>query len=364
MPKVMTILGTRPEIIRLSRIIPKLDQLAAKHIVVHTGQNSQHLLNRVFFDQMKLRLPDHSIELRSHSFGQQVGALFAEMERIIRQEQPDRLLILGDTNSALCAVLGERIGIPVYHMEAGNRCFDLRVPEEINRRVIDTVSSFNMPYTKGARDNLLREGIPSTRIWVSGNPIYEVIEYYRDQIDDNDILEQMKLTANNYVLVTAHRAENVDDEPSLRSIMQGLSLFASELQMPVICSVHPRTRAKLDAFGISDVHPLIQLHEPFGFFEFVKLQSQASCVVTDSGTVQEESCILGVPAVIIRRSTERPETVLCGSSVVSGTAADRILDCVKLMIRAKHDWVRPEGYVDPDVSTKVVNMVLGGLHHV
>ncbi|RIX52340.1 UDP-N-acetylglucosamine 2-epimerase (non-hydrolyzing) [Paenibacillus nanensis] len=362
--KIMTVLGTRPEIIRLSRIIPKLDQLASKHILVHTGQNKQPYLNDIFFEQLKLRKPDYTIGLQSHSFGQQVGQLFADLEAIMRLEQPDRLLILGDTNSALCAVLSERIGIPVYHMEAGNRCYDLRVPEELNRKVIDTVSSFNLPYTKGARDNLLREGIPATRIWVSGNPIYEVIEHYREQIGESDILSQLQLKPNNYVLVTAHRAENVDREQNLRNIIQGLHNIADELQIPVVCSVHPRTKAKLEAFGVDSAHPLLQLHEPFGFFEFIKLQSEARCVVTDSGTVQEESCILGVPAVIIRRSTERPETILCGSGVVSDTQPDRIAECVKLMMNTRHSWQCPEGYTDPDVSTKVVNMVLGGLHHV
>ncbi|MCR2804445.1 non-hydrolyzing UDP-N-acetylglucosamine 2-epimerase [Paenibacillus soyae] len=362
--KVMTIIGTRPEIIRLSRIIPKLDQLASKHVLVHTGQNKQPFLNDIFFSQLQLRQPDYRIDLPSFSFGGQIGSLFPEVESIIRQEQPDRVLILGDTNSALCALLSERIGVPVYHMEAGNRCFDPRVPEEMNRKVIDTVSSFNLPYTRGARDNLLKEGIPSTRIWVSGNPIYEVIEHYKKPIEASDILNHLQLVSNNYILVTAHRAENVDHESTLRSIMDGLHRVADELQIPVICSVHPRTKTKLDAFGVAIANPLIRLYEPFGFFEFVKLQANARCVVTDSGTVQEESCILGVPSVIIRRSTERPETVLCGSSVVSGIESDRIADCVKLMSAGRKAWVSPEGYLDPDVSVKVVNMVLGGLHHV
>ncbi|MEK3883313.1 non-hydrolyzing UDP-N-acetylglucosamine 2-epimerase [Paenibacillus sp. PL2-23] len=362
--KVMTIIGTRPEIIRLSRIIPKLDQLAQKHVLVHTGQNKQPYLNDIFFSQLGLRQPDYRIDLPSLSFGGQLGTLFPEMEGMIRSEQPDRVLILGDTNSALCAVLSERMGVPVFHMEAGNRCFDPRVPEEMNRKIIDTASSFNLPYTRGARDNLLKEGISPTRIWVSGNPIYEVIEHYKKQIDRSDILEQLSLSASHYILVTAHRAENVDNEPTLRSIFDGLRQIADELQIPLICSVHPRTKAKLDAFGITADSPLIRLFEPFGFFEFIKLQANARCVITDSGTVQEESCILGVPAVIIRRSTERPETVLCGSSVVSGVESRRIAECVKLMTAGRKSWSYPEGYIDPNVSTKIVNMVLGGLHHV
>lgn len=362
--KIMTILGTRPEIIRLSRIIPKLDQLASKHILVHTGQNYHPSLNQVFFTQLRLRQPDYTIQLGSYTFGQQIGCLFPEVEKIILKENPDRILILGDTNSAVCAVLSERLGIPVYHMEAGNRCYDPLVPEEINRKVVDTVSSFNLPYTRGARDNLVREGIPASRIWISGNPIYEVLEYYRKEIEESDILQQLELENKNYVLVTAHRAENVDHEPKLRNIIEGLENIAKELQIPVICSVHPRTKAKLDKFGISTNLPLIRMCEPFGFFEFVRLQSCARCVVTDSGTVQEESCILGVPGVIIRRSTERPETVLCGSSVISGTNPSHISECVKLMVSTYHAWNCPDGYLDRDVSTKVVNMVLGGLHYV
>ncbi|WP_346768749.1 UDP-N-acetylglucosamine 2-epimerase (non-hydrolyzing) [Paenibacillus sp. HB172176] len=360
----MTILGTRPEIIRLSRIIPKLDQLASKHILVHTGQNYHPTLGDVFFDQMKLRKPDYSLQLHTGSFGAQIGSLFPQMEQVIKREQPDRILILGDTNSALCAVLGERLGIPVYHMEAGNRCFDPSVPEELNRRIVDTTSAFNLPYTRGARDNLLREGVRPSRIWVTGNPIFEVMNYYKQEIDSCDILGRMHLESYNYVLVTAHRSENVDHELHLKSIMEGLRLIADDLKLPIICSVHPRTKAKLDLFGISAGHPFIRLCDPFPFFEFMKLQGSAACVITDSGTVQEESCILGVPGIIIRRSTERPETVLCGASIISGLQSNRIYECVKLMLQGSPSWTLPEGYTDLDVSAKVLNMILGGLHHV
>ncbi|WP_426446068.1 non-hydrolyzing UDP-N-acetylglucosamine 2-epimerase [Paenibacillus sp. S-38] len=362
--KIMTVLGTRPEIIRLSLIIRKLDQLAEKHILVHTGQNYDRNLSDIFFEEMGIRLPDHRIDPASNSFGGQIGTMFGEVERLIRQEKPDRLLVLGDTNSALCAVLAERMGVPVYHMEAGNRCYDRSVPEELNRRVIDAVSTYNLPYTPGSRENLLREGAAPERIWVTGNPIYEVLQHYMPKVDQSDAVTRLGLEPQQYILVTAHRAENVDHDGRLGRIVEGLRLIADRLQRPVVISVHPRTRSKLTQFGIDSRHPLLRLYEPFGFFDFVKLQKHAGCVVTDSGTVQEESCLLGVPSVTIRRSTERPETILCGSNILAGLEARSIADGVELMIRSKHAWPYPAGYQDPDVSTKVVNMILGGLHYV
>lgn len=360
----MTILGTRPEIIRLSLIIPRLDALT-NHILVHTGQNYDRSLSDVFFEQLGIRQPNYKISLQSHSFGQQIGFMFSEVENIINKEKPDKILLLGDTNSGLCALLGERMGIPVYHMEAGNRCFDTSVPEEINRKAIDSISSFNLPYTLLSRENLIREGVPNHRIWVSGNPIYEVLQRYMGEIDKSHILKKLRITVNGYILVTAHRAENVDNETRLRNIVDALHLVAKEHQIPIICSVHPRTRDRMKKYSIDTPHPLIQFSTPFGFFDFVHLQKHARCVITDSGTVQEESCILGVPSVTIRNSTERPEAVLCGSNVISGVQHTKnILDSVNLMIGSDRSWKLPEGYDVPNVSSKVVNMVLGGLHHV
>lgn len=362
--KVMTILGTRPEVIRLSLIIRKLDVLADKHILVHTGQNYDRYLSDIFFEEMKIRNPDYKIHLSSYSFGQQVGQMFAEIEKIISKEEPDRILVLGDTNSALCAVLGERMGIPVYHMEAGNRCNDTTVPEEINRKVIDSISSYNLPYTSMSRENLLREGIPSHRIWVSGNPIYEVLAYYKKEIDQRNILQIMGIEKGKYILVTTHRAENVSNKHRLEQIVEGLHLLAQRIEHPIICSVHPRTRDAMMQFGIKIKDSRILFSEPFGFFDFIKLQQHALCVITDSGTVQEESCLFGVPAVTIRQSTERPETIVCGSNIISGLEAKQIADCVERMILLQPTWTCPEGYEDPNVSTKILNFVLGGLSYV
>ncbi|MBD0381592.1 non-hydrolyzing UDP-N-acetylglucosamine 2-epimerase [Paenibacillus sedimenti] len=362
--KIMTVLGTRPEIIRLSLVIAKLDQFADSHILVHTGQNYDRSLSDVFFEQMGIRNPDVHIKYQAQTVGQQIGQMFAEVEKVLLQEKPDRMLVLGDTNSALTAIIGERHGVPVYHMEAGNRCYDTRVPEEINRKAIDAISTCNMPYTPGARENLLRDGVPPHRIWMTGNPIYEVMQHYKEQADTSTIIDHLGLEEKGYILVTAHRAENVDDEGRLRQIISGLQLLADDLRFPIICSTHPRTRDRLQKLGGLNANPLIQFLPPFGFFDFLKLQAHAACVVTDSGTVQEESCILGIPAVTIRQSTERPETLICGSNLLSGLVPQRIAASVKLMLQTRHTWTCPEGYLDPHVSAKVVNIVLGGQSYV
>jgi len=362
--KIMTVLGTRPEIIRLSLVIAKLDRLADAHILVHSGQNYDRTLSDVFFEQMGIRLPDVHVRLQAPTVGQQIAQMFIEVEKVILREKPDRMLVLGDTNSALTALIGERHGIPVYHMEAGNRCYDTRVPEEINRKAIDAIATCNMPYTPGARENLLRDGVPPQRVWMTGNPIYEVMEHYKPEASSSTIIQELGLMPKGYLLVTAHRAENVDHEVHLRQIIDGLHLVAADTGLPIICSTHPRTKDRLDRLGIQVTNPLIRLLPPFGFFDFLHLQQHAACVITDSGTVQEESCILGVPAVTIRQSTERPETLTCGSNVLSGLVPERIAACVKLMMQQQPVWTAPDGYLDPHVSSKVVNLVLGGQSYV
>lgn len=358
--RIMTVLGTRPEIIRLSLIIRKLDQYADKHVLVHTGQNFTATLSDIFFTQLELRTPDYRLRLKQQSFGSQLSAMFGEIEQIILRERPDKVLLLGDTNSALCAIVAERMGIPVVHMEAGNRCFDLAVPEEKNRRVIDAISSYNMPYTQQSKTNLLREGFPSERIVLTGNPIYEVLLHYAPQIEQSDILEQLGLTPRNYILVTAHRAENVDSPEHLAQIMSALNEIAALFGQRIICSIHPRTKSRMEQYMDIDMHPFVEFHEPFGFFEFVKLERNARCVMTDSGTVQEECCIFHIPTVTMRNTTERPETVDCGSNVVSGLKATNIVEAVKIMTELPSDWQCPDGYLATDVSVKVVKFLLGG----
>ncbi|QGG55546.1 non-hydrolyzing UDP-N-acetylglucosamine 2-epimerase [Paenibacillus sp. B01] len=359
--RVMTVLGTRPEIIRLSLIIGKLDRLADRHILVHTGQNYTDSLNDVFFRELGVRRPDHVMAGGSHTLGGQLSVMFGEMERLLREERPDIVLLLGDTNSALCAIVAERMGIPVAHMEAGNRCYDLTVPEEKNRRIIDAVATINMPYTEYSKQNLLREGFPANRIVRTGNPIGEVMAQYKDRIDGSGVLERLGLQERDYVLVTTHRAENVDVPAHLDGILGGLNRIAERHGKRIVCSIHPRTRSRIDAGGTAvQPHPLVEFHEPFGFFDFVRLERDAWCAVSDSGTVQEECCLLGVPTVTIRNTTERPETVDCGSNVVSGLRAGNIADAVDVMTALPASWGIPAGYEALDVSDIVVKYVLGG----
>lgn len=359
--KVMTILGTRPEIIRLSLIIKKLDDLAEQHILVHTGQNFTSSLNDIFFQDLEVRKPDYVLMGQHKSLGQQLSEMYKRLETIFLKEKPNKVLILGDTNSGLSAILAERMGIPVIHMEAGNRCFDLEVPEEKNRRVIDAISSLNLPYTPQSKENLVNEGVPRNRIIISGNPIYEVLENFKGKIDQSDILSKLNLIKDNYFLVTTHRAENVDLKDRLLEIVKGLNTVAETYQKRVICSIHPRTKSRIEGISTIEIHPLVEFHDPFGFFDFVKLEKNAFCVLTDSGTVQEECCLFHVPTVTIRRTTERPETIECGSNMLSGIDASQIVKCVHTMVNGPKAWSYPVGYDDKNVSDKVIKIVLGGM---
>lgn len=359
--RVMTILGTRPEIIRLSLIIKKLDLLADHHILVHTGQNFTSTLSDIFFQELGIRKPDYVLLDQQKTLGEQLSVMYKTLEPLLLKEKPDKVLVLGDTNSGLSAILAERMGIPVIHMEAGNRCFDLEVPEEKNRRVIDAISSFNLPYTPQSKENLINEGIPRNRIILSGNPIYEVLENYKTQIEQSDILSSLGLQKNDYFLVTTHRAENVDYEDRLREIIRGINLAAELYQKRVICSIHPRTKSKIESHSSLSVHPLVEFHEPFGFFDFVQLEKNAFCVLTDSGTVQEECCLFHVPTVTVRKTTERPETIECGSNILSGIDATKIINCIKVMVNQTKTWPYPEGYAYKNVSDKVIKILLGGM---
>jgi len=360
--KIMTILGTRPEIIRLSCIIEKLDKLS-EHVLIHTGQNYDVNLNDIFFQQLRVRQPDHFLEAQGNFFGKQIGKIISASERVIRRERPDRLLILGDTNSGLSAIVAKRMGIPIYHMEAGNRCYDDRVPEEVNRRIIDHSSDILMPYTERSRANLLREGIEGNRIYVIGNPIFEVIKHYEPAIRKSNILRQLGLEPKRYFLVTMHREENVDVETRLRSLIQALLLIQKEYKMPIICSLHPRTKNRMRRFSVDIKSKQIRLHEPFGFFDFIALERNAFCVLSDSGTVQEECCIFRVANVTIRDVTERPETIECGSNILSSADPQTILRCVSIVRSSKSEWAVPPEYLINHVSDTVTKILLGYANH-
>lgn len=359
--KVMTVLGTRPEIIRLCLIIKQLDQ-RAEHVLVHTGQNYDESLNDIFFQQLGLRSPDHALGIKASSFGEQIGQIIARTESLIREEKPDRLLILGDTNSGLSAVTAKRMGVPVYHMEAGNRCYDDRVPEEVNRRIIDHSSDVLMPYTYRSKENLVREGIARENIFVIGNPIFEVLQHYSQEIESSKVFEQVGCRKKNYFLVTMHRAENVDIESRLRNLVKALEMIAEKYKMPVICSLHPRTKNKMEMFGLSFDHEYIKYVTPLGLFDFVALEKNGFCVLSDSGTVQEECCIYHVPNVTIRDVTERPETVECGSNILTGDDPKTILNVVDLVVSRQPDWPVPVEYVAPNVTDTVVKLMLSYRH--
>jgi UDP-N-acetylglucosamine 2-epimerase (non-hydrolysing) len=356
--KIMTILGTRPEIIRLSRVIPLLDKYC-NHILVHTGQNYDYTLNEVFFKELELRTPDYLLSCKSQYPFQEIGTILAECEQVIIKEKPDRLLILGDTNSALSAIVAKRYRIPVFHMEAGNRCYDERVPEEVNRRIIDHCSDILMPYTERSRTNLLREGIEHQRIYVTGNPIWEVLEHYKSAIAQSRTLENLGLQSNNYFLVTLHRAENVDMEERLIQFIDALRLIHHEYKLPVVCSLHPRTRSKLaKAEKILDGDGIIVL-KPLGLFDFINLEKNSRCVMSDSGTVQEECCIFQVPNVTLRDVTERPETIEAGSNIITGPKPDYILHAVNLVLDLKNNWNAPPEYIGKNVGRTALKIMLG-----
>jgi UDP-N-acetylglucosamine 2-epimerase (non-hydrolysing) len=355
--KITTVLGTRPEIIRLSLIIKLLDE-HAEHMLVHTGQNHDERLSELFFQELNVRRPDVFWGVSTVSFGAQISEIIARSEEYFLTQRPDRVLILGDTNSGLAAIVARRLGIPVYHMEAGNRCYDFRVPEECNRRIIDHSSSVLMPYTNRSRENLLREGFAAEDIYVTGNPIHEVMKHCAGQIAASTALTDYNVKEKQFFLVTAHRAENVDVEPRLRSLIAALTLLHGRYGFPVVCSLHPRTRSKIHKFGIGLHHAGLQFVAPLGFFDFLCLEQSAFCVLTDSGTVQEETCILGVPSVTLRGVTERPETIECGSSVLAGCDPQVVCDMVELVTQHKKTWLPPPEYLMPGVANTAVRILL------
>lgn len=356
--RLLTVFGTRPEIIRLSLIIPLLDRHCDQKLV-HTGQNYDPILSEIFLKELGIRAIDRHLGVRSATFGEQAGQILARMDDLLEETRPDRVLILGDTNSGLAAIVAARRGIPVYHLEAGNRCYDKRVPEEINRRIIDHSSDYLMPYTERSAENLVREGIRRDRVFVVGNPILEVLDRFRDSIDASDVLDRLGLPARRFFLATMHRAENVDQPERLRRLVAGLGALAAAHSLPVVVSVHPRTADRIARLGDGLDLSGLRLEKPFGLFDFIKLEKHALGVVTDSGTVQEEACILGIPNVTIRDVTERPETVECGSNLLSGADERTLLTGMRLALEAGADWTAPIEYVKRNVAATVARIVLG-----
>src|SRR5688572_8180464 len=356
--KVMTIFGTRPEIIRLSGILKVLDQ-HCEHVTVHTGQNYVESLSDIFIDELQVRKPDVNLGIRASSFGEQAGQIIWKADEVMAAEKPDRVLILGDTNSALSAIAAARRGIPVFHMAAGNRCFDDRVPEEVNRRIIDQSSTVLTPLSERSRANLLAEGIDKERIYVTGNPILEVLNTYNNRIEASDSLTNFKVSKHEYFMVTLHRAENTSGRERLSSIFEGLSLIAERFGKKVLVSVHPRTAERISEFELQLDEERIKLLEPLGFFDFVKLEKNSLAVLTDSGTVQEECAIFRIPNVPLRDVTERPETIECGSNVLSGADPESILRTTSLALSRPANWSPPPEYLVENVSQTVCKIVLG-----
>ena len=361
--KVMTVVGTRPEIIRLSRVMSLLDEHLTQ-VIVHTGQNYDYELNEIFWNELELRKPDYFLNVDTSSLGAAVGDIMRKTEEVLVKERPDAMLVLGDTNSCLSAYMAKRMHIPIFHMEAGNRSFDFNVPEEVNRRIIDHIADFNLVYTEHARRHLLSEGLPHRRIYLTGSPMKEVLDYYKPKIDQSLILNNLKLNTSNYFVVSVHREENVDNPENLQKIIIVLNRLAEEYKLPVIVSTHPRTRKRLEALHSSLVtrHSSLQFLKPFGFLDYVHLQQHALCALSDSGTISEESSILGYPAISLRQSMERPEAQDTGSIILTGFDPDIVLASVKISIEEHRKGITrqiPADYNIDNTSMRVLKLIMG-----
>ena len=357
--KVLTVLGTRPEIIRLSRVMAKLDKFC-EHIIVHTGQNYDYELNQIFFDDLQIRKPDHFLNASGENAATTIGNVIIAVDKVLAEENPDAVLILGDTNSCLTVIAAKRRKIPIFHMEAGNRCFDMRVPEEINRRIVDHTSDINLTYSAIARDYLLREGLNPDMVIKVGSPMFEVLNHYKSDIDNSDILQKLQLKQNEYFVVSLHREENVDAEKNCNKIAQILNTITEKYNFPVIVSTHPRTRKRFESLEIK-FNSLIQLMKPMSFFDYVKLQSSAKAVISDSGTITEESSILNFPALNMREASERPEGVEEGAVIMTGLSVERVLQGLRLLENQVTNSARElklvADYDTLNVSEKVVRII-------
>jgi UDP-N-acetylglucosamine 2-epimerase (non-hydrolysing) len=364
--KVMTIVGTRPEIIRLSRVMARLDR-SVDHVLVHTGQNYDHELNGIFFDEMELRPPDHVLNAAGNSAAETIGQTIAAIDPVLASEAPDAVLILGDTNSCLAAIAAKRRKIPVFHMEAGNRCFDERVPEEINRRIVDHIADINLPYSSIARAYLLAEGLPADRIIKTGSPMLEVLDHYRPQISASDAIERLGLERHGYFLVSCHREENVDSDRNIRRLQATLEAVSAQYDLPVLVSTHPRTQKRIEALGLT-FDPRVRLMKPFGYFDYCALQIHARAVLSDSGTISEESAILNFPALTIREAHERPEAMEEAVVMMTHLEPERTLQALAILEeqpRGDQRGIRlPADYDVPNVSEKVVRIIVGYVDYV
>ncbi len=369
--KILTVVGTRPEIIRLSRVMSLLDQFV-NHIIVHTGQNYDYELNEIFWTELELRKPDYFLNVNTSSLGSAVGDIIRKTEEVLKLEQPDALLVLGDTNSCLSAYIAKRMHIPIFHMEAGNRSFDFNVPEEINRRVIDHIADFNLVYTEHARRHLLSEGLPHRRIYLTGSPMKEVLNHYMPKIKQSAALSTLGLEPKKYFLVSVHREENVDNPENLQKILTILNKLAEDYQLPVIISTHPRTRKRLEAINpalsnqhsaLSTQHPALLFHKPFGFIDYVNLQMNALCTLSDSGTISEESSMLNFPAISLRQSMERPEAQDAGTIILTGFDPDAVLNSIKAVVTEfgiTGGYTKiADDYTIENTSWRVLKLILG-----
>lgn len=357
--KVITVVGTRPEIIRLSRVLAALDE-HTEHVLVHTGQNYDYELNEIFFNDLEIRKPAHFLNAAGANGAETIGKIIIAMDAVLEQVKPDAMLVLGDTNSCLSVIPAKRRKIPIFHMEAGNRCFDMRVPEEINRRIVDHTADVNLTYSTIARDYLLREGLPPEMVIKTGSPMFEVLSHYRAGIDGSDVLSRLSLEPGKYFLVSAHREENIDLEANFRRLVDVLNAVATNYGLPVIVSTHPRTQKRIDAAGAT-FHPAVRLLKPLGFKDYVKLQSAAKAVLSDSGTITEESSILNFPALNIREAHERPEGMEEASVMMVGLSVERVLQALAVLEkqpRGAERLLRPVAdYSMPNVSEKVVRIM-------
>ena len=367
MLKVLTLVGTRPEIVKLSRVIAELDQ-HLDHLLVHTGQNFDYELNEIFFQQLEVRKPDYFLAAAGETPAQTIGNVIAKIDEVLAKEEPDAMLVLGDTNSSLAVIAAKRRKIPIFHMEAGNRCFDQRVPEEINRKIVDHTSDINLVFSEHARRYLLAEGIRPETVIKTGSPMLEVLNYYQSKIEASDVLKQLQLQRSGYFVVSAHREENIDSEQNFANLLESLNAIAGHYKAPVIVSTHPRTRKRLESLDVSGLDPLIRFLKPLGFLDYVNLQQNASCVISDSGTITEESSILGFPAITIRQAHERPEGMDEATLIMSGLQPESVLAAIKVVREHYAAGGRPfrllPDYDTDNVSSKVLRIIMSYTEYV